>query len=221
MKRTDYVWIVLAGIAWLVVFLLAERTINGSLFSGFPLDDSWIHAQFAHNLAQGNGFSYTGAEQTPGDTSPLWVLIIAAVFSMFGEFHAILEIRLLSGMAYLLTGLVTAVAVYKTTGKRPLGLLAGIIVMSLSDMIWEGSAGMETAFFSFMTMAALWSYHCDRNRISVRTGMLFGLAALTRPEASLLFILILVDTSSAPTPRSADHRGSSRNFKVYWRNGVP
>ncbi len=193
MKRTDYCWILLAGIVCLGAFLFAENAINGSIFCGFPLDDSWIHAQFAHNLAVGNGMSYSDNIQTPGDTSPLWVVLIAGIFKIFGESHAVLEIRLLSGVAYLVTGIITAAVTYKTTGKRYLGVLAGIIVVTISDMVWAGSAGMETSFFSMMLIAAYWSHLNDKSRIPIRTSILFALTSLTRPEGILLFVFAILD----------------------------
>ena len=39
---------------------------------GFPLDDSWIHLTFAHNLARGWGFAYNQGEPVAGSTAPLW-----------------------------------------------------------------------------------------------------------------------------------------------------
>src|SRR5437762_9698678 len=60
------------GLAW------ADRQVaqNGEL--GFPLDDPYIYFQFARNLATGHGFAFNPGELTPGATSPLWVLMLAA-----------------------------------------------------------------------------------------------------------------------------------------------
>ena len=53
-----------------------SRATGGQV--GFPLDDSWIHLQFARNVATGWGFSYNPGEPTPGSTAPLWTLLLAA-----------------------------------------------------------------------------------------------------------------------------------------------
>ena len=47
--------------------------------AGFPLDDSWIHLQFARNLAAGAGFSYNPGTPVAGSTAPLWTLLLGAV----------------------------------------------------------------------------------------------------------------------------------------------
>ena len=47
---------------------------------GFPLDDAWIHARFADNLANGYGPSYNPGIPSPGSTSPLRALLLGATY---------------------------------------------------------------------------------------------------------------------------------------------
>ena len=65
--RRGSVLVVLAVAVPLVVFLTAERRIAGT--TGFPLDDTWIHLQFARNLAEGFGFSYNPGVPVAGSTA--------------------------------------------------------------------------------------------------------------------------------------------------------
>src|SRR4051812_27049952 len=46
-------------------------------FWGFPLDDAWIHLQFARNLGTGHGFSYNPGIPVAGSTAPLWTAVLA------------------------------------------------------------------------------------------------------------------------------------------------
>src|SRR4051794_36084239 len=62
----------IAASAW---YLVRELHVVGHL--GFPLDDAWIHAQFARNLASGFGLSFNPGEPSAGSTSPLWTAIVA------------------------------------------------------------------------------------------------------------------------------------------------
>jgi len=67
-----------ALVAALALFLQRERLIVGSLdLGGFPLDDAWIHFQFARNVASGHGFAFNPDVPMAGSTAPLWTLLLA------------------------------------------------------------------------------------------------------------------------------------------------
>src|SRR5207249_2556866 len=75
--RRGSVLLVVALAVPLAVLLTSERRIAGA--AGFPLDDSWIHLQFARNIAEGAGFSYNPGVPVAGSTAPLWTLLFAAL----------------------------------------------------------------------------------------------------------------------------------------------
>lgn len=78
-----------ALVAALALFLQRERLIVGSLdLGGFPLDDAWIHFQFARNLASGHGFAYNPDVPVAGSTAPLWTLLLAGMFKIGGAHPA-------------------------------------------------------------------------------------------------------------------------------------
>ena len=52
---------------------------------GFSLDDSWIYATFAGNLATGHGYSFNPGETIGGATGPLYVFILAGLYKLFRE----------------------------------------------------------------------------------------------------------------------------------------
>jgi len=56
----------LTGAAW---FLFAEHGIAGQW--GYSLDDSWIYATYARNLATGQGYSFNPHEHVAGATGQL------------------------------------------------------------------------------------------------------------------------------------------------------
>src|SRR5436309_16031441 len=62
--------LLVAGAVVCLRYLLAEiARLQGGL--GFPLDDSWIHLQFARNLARGLGLSYNPGPLVPSSPAPL------------------------------------------------------------------------------------------------------------------------------------------------------
>ena len=81
-ERRDDLVVLLAAALSLTILLLRERWIAGA--AGFPLDDSWIHLQFARNLAEGNGFAYNPGVPVAGSTAPLWTLLLAGVARVVG-----------------------------------------------------------------------------------------------------------------------------------------
>src|SRR5829696_10150092 len=76
-------WLVPASVAACLAYLGAELFLVGGL--GFPLDDSWIHLQFARNLARGFGLSYNPGELVTGSTAPLWTALLALLFPLPGD----------------------------------------------------------------------------------------------------------------------------------------
>ncbi|NJL26429.1 MAG: hypothetical protein HC897_00450, partial [Thermoanaerobaculia bacterium] len=69
----------LLGIGILALHLGSELyLLSGRL--GFPLDDSWIHVQFARNLAHGNGLSYNPGTLSTASTAPLWTALLSLAF---------------------------------------------------------------------------------------------------------------------------------------------
>jgi len=74
----------LAGLVVCLRYLLAEiARLKGGL--GFPLDDSWIHLEFARNLARGLGLSYNPGHLVTGSTAPLWTALLSLLFLLPGS----------------------------------------------------------------------------------------------------------------------------------------
>jgi hypothetical protein len=171
-------------------YLTIEREITGGVI-GAPLDDAWIHFQFARNLSQGHGFSFNPGQPTPGSTAPLWTLILA----VFGLFSAdFLAPALFLSAGFFLAAVLLA---YGFTGWVTENLwaagLAGLGVAFSGRLLWAGLAGMETTAFAALSLAAIWAY--SRSGLRLFPALLFGLAAQLRPEGHALFGLALLDAA--------------------------
>lgn len=193
-RRVGAGWLGLGGLTIITLllvgaFLHRELSITGGVL-GVPLDDAWIHFQFARNLQQGAGFSYNPNEPTPGSTAPLWTILVALAAWPSGEF---LSAGLALSVFFLL---LTVWGVYgftmSLTGKWWLAFVAGAGVIFTGRLLWAGLAAMETTAFAALTVLAVWAY----SRVGLRPlpVLLFALAGQLRPEGHLLFSLAALDT---------------------------
>ncbi len=170
----------------LSLFWLRQWQIAGTAgLSSFPLDDPWIHLQFARNLAEGHGFAYNPGVPVAGSTAPLWTLVLAGAFALLGPHPFWAKV---GGMAAALaTALLARGLAGRWTRNRWLALLAGVVTAIAGPLVWGAMSGMEVSLAALLATAALVSHTDGRDWT---TALLLGLAALTRPEALLLVPLV-------------------------------
>ena len=167
-------------------FLQRERLIAGPVgLLGFPLDDSWIHFQFARNVAEGHGFAYNPGVPVSGSTAPLWTLLLAGLFKAGGAYPAWAKA---AGVAFALGAAWLARRLCLTwTGDAVLGLTAALVTAWSAPMVWGALSGMEVTLAALLVTAALAAHAAGRLPIAAA---LAGLAVLARPESVLLVPLL-------------------------------
>jgi len=167
-------------------FLQRARIIAGPVgLLGFPLDDSWIHFQFARNVAEGHGFAYNAGIPVSGSTAPLWTLVLAGLFKAAGVYPAWAKAAGAAatlGAAWLARRLALA-----WTGDTVLGLTAALVTAWSAPMVWGALSGMEVALAALLVTAALAAHAAGRVPIAAA---LVGLAVLARPESVILIPLL-------------------------------
>ena len=182
----DSLGVVLALVLALAVFWVTERRIAGAVgLSSYPLDDSWIHLHFARNLAEGSGFAYNPGVPVSGSTAPLWTLLLAGAFALFGSTPV--WAKGLGIAAALGTALLTRRLVWLWTESRLLALVGGILAAVSGPLVWGALSGMEVSLAALLVTAALVAHTTGR---AGTTAFLLGLGALARPEAVLLVPLV-------------------------------
>ncbi|MEO8904359.1 MAG: hypothetical protein ABI488_18495 [Polyangiaceae bacterium] len=159
-----------------------------------PLDDSYIHFQFARSFATGHPFVYSpGSSAVAGATSLLWPLLLALPQLLGVKGSALIPWAW--GFGFVALGLLayeTARAAERVTSQR-VAWLAGVLVLSFSANTWFAASGMEVVPLAWLLTrcarrAAEW-LEGDRRRL----WELLLLAALTpamRPEGALGAALI-------------------------------
>jgi hypothetical protein len=181
----DDALVVVAALLPFSLFLFREHAIAGA--PGFPLDDSWIHLQFARNLAEGAGFSYNPGTQVAGSTAPLWTLLLAGAVRLGGA--RLLVAKVLGISCVIAAALVTRRLVLAVGADRAAGRGAGVALLWAGPIAWGALSGMEVGLAALLVVAALLAHARDR---TVWTATLAAFAILARPEAALLLPLLLV-----------------------------
>lgn len=183
------IWLVLLLAVLLLGYNLqiALSMTGGQL--GVPLDDAWIHYQYARNLSQGEGFTYAPGVPTAGSTSPAWTLLLAGVGLFTDDF--LVPSLALSALFFLVTVWLTYHLALELTERWTVALLAAAAVAVTGRLLWAGLSAMEVTLFTSLTLGAVWLY--QRRGLGVGTAVLFGLASQARPEGHVLFALVMLD----------------------------
>jgi arabinofuranosyltransferase len=183
----DTGWVTAAFLLALGWFWLSQWRIAGTLgLSSFPLDDSWIHLQFARNLAEGQGFAYNPGVPVAGSTAPLWTLLLGAVATVFSA--SLWTAKVLGIIVTLGAGLLTRRAVLAWGAPADAALAAAVALMWMGPLVWGSLSGMEVSLAALLVAAALLAHGRDR---PLATAGCAALAVLARPESLLLVPLFV------------------------------
>ncbi len=182
--------ILLCGVVMCVLTAsFAYRTNDGF---GFPLDDPWIHLQFAKNLHDFGAFSYFKNEMvTSGSTSPLYTFLLAAGFFITNN-EMILSYTM--GVLFLV---IAGMLLFKNSMKLFDGdflssAVAALLLLFEPRLMWIALSGMETTLFIALLLT-VWYCYLARGRILL--GIMSGLLLWARPEAFLFVIVMILDVA--------------------------
>ena len=190
-------WIILAAVLG-ILYLWAANTFFG--YSGFPLDDAWIHQTYARNLGQYGQFAFTPGLPSTGSTSPLWSLLLS-----FGYAIGIPFKWWAYGLGILLLGLsgfsISRLGQHLFPQKPWVGPVIGLALITEWHLTWAAVSGMETILFIWLSIFLLERYLMIRQSLSLaalfRLGLIGGLLILTRPEGLGLAGLIGIEMAIA------------------------
>ncbi|MCC5874795.1 MAG: hypothetical protein JJU11_01120 [Candidatus Sumerlaeia bacterium] len=198
----------LAAVQAVLVGVLAWFTAGGHFM--LPLDDSYIHLQYARRVAGGQLLSYSpGMLPSGGMTSPLYVFLMAPLFLIGMEGVRAAIGAFLFGMV---TWMVLPIWVHELTKRLAGGtcaMIAALLVLANGHLLWNFMSGMETGLFTLLVIGAVlgaqtwWQSEDLRGRVVC----LVCLAALplVRPEGAVaaIAILMVVLTRRGEHPRLA------------------
>ncbi len=192
-RSTPAQWTVLA----LAVFGAAAIFVA---YRDYVMEDAYITYRYAQNLAAGNGFVFNPGERVLGTSTPLYALVLGLA-GLLG-----LDIAITSGVLFSASMGATALlgaGILRRYGHPSLSILfSTIAIWGACDI--DFFFGMESPFYLMLLFAAF-SAALARRRTA--TGVLAGLAFLTRYDAALFAVPLLAILLW-------------RDRKVPWREGL-
>jgi hypothetical protein len=203
--RYDRVFYVLWAAAWTI---LCARQFYGSMMMqtggewSAPLDDVFIHFDYARAAAQGHPFEwFAGNGYSSGNTSLLYPFVLAAGYvvgfqgALLMKWAAIVAMTSTFGVVWIARELVLRSLAPQSRPReiaRVTSYLVPPMFLALGALDWSLWSGMEVAFFLgvwALTLAVFFAFEdATDDRARVRWGWALGLCGFvlvtTRPEGA-------------------------------------
>ncbi|MBX3201248.1 MAG: hypothetical protein KF894_24135 [Labilithrix sp.] len=191
------------------VFWVPAREVGRGWFPA-PLDDVYIHFDFARSLAQGHPFEWIpGQGYSSGETSPLYAAVLAAGWLLgfrgraLGLWAAIVAVASVASLLGTVRRLVRPCPAW-------LAWTLALLPLSLGVVDWALLSGMEVALFaaaigrSLLALDDATSRRAEtRERRQWRLGAWGAALVLLRPEAAVVVAVLALTAARAAGRRSA------------------
>ncbi len=183
MSARNFRWIA----ATIFLLALVARLVPGPR----TIDDAYITFRYARNLLAGEGFVFNLGEPVLGTTTPLFTFLMAGVGLFAGGLNAPFP-ELALGVSAIADGLsaIALLAIGRKLGSAWAGAGAGLAWAKAPFSVTFAIGGLETSVYAFLLLAACWAYLEKRYSVS---GALAALGLLTRPDALLLIVPLILD----------------------------
>lgn len=195
-------------LATAAIFWLPASAVGRGWFPA-PLDDVYIHFDFARALGSGHPLEWIpGQGYSSGETSPLYALILAVGWLLglrgraLGVWAAIVAVFSVASLLRTVRGLVRPCPPW-------LAWSLALLPLSIGVVDWALFSGMEIAVFSAAIGRALEALDRTRARAHAsqasrewRLGLWGAALVLLRPEAVVLVAVIAVIAARGAGPRS-------------------
>jgi hypothetical protein len=162
----------------------------GYLFGqGFPLDDSWIHAVYARELARSGMLAYNPGVPATGETAPLWPVVLAPLHLLLPGLGAIVAATKLTGLALhaAACALLGRALAREAPDRWGAGAAAATLVALHPHLVAASVSGMEVPLAE-LVIAILFSASATRRLPWLAAA---GAAAIgARPEVALIAVLL-------------------------------
>jgi hypothetical protein len=177
-----------------------------------PLDDAFIHLQYARRLSEGGWFNYVaGGGYTTGATSWLWPIALAPSFWFGLDGVQVVWVSWLFGLLLHAGTIVESARVARGLAGTTAAWAVAAMCLVFPAFAWFAYSGMETMALAYVLMLGV---RCasevvegGHSRRAVLGLVGLGvLAPLVRPEGALVSVIAAVALAVALRRRAPDHR---------------
>jgi hypothetical protein len=153
---------------------------------GFPLDDAWIHAVYARELARTGVLAYNPGVPATGETSPLWAIVLAGPHRLAGAAEVVAATKMTGFALHAASAVLIAIAVRSSSVSRWLPAAVGAIVALHPDLLAASVSGMEVPLATLAIGASAYAAVGQNAALAAAAG---GAAFLARPETAVFAVL--------------------------------
>lgn len=211
-KKSRFDVLLAYGPLAVVTFLLARTTIRTILEKAgepaVPLDDAFIHFQYARSLAEGRFFSFVAGEgYTSGATSLLWPALLAPPYLLGMRGTTIIWAAWALGFFFLALLAVETKRLAEKLVDRTTAIGAAACVLAFGGYTWFAASGMEVTLLAWILawtarLASEWAED-ETARTAKHAKLLLALSLagpLARPEGVLASGIALGTLAMFPGP---------------------
>lgn len=186
--KLSILFIIFSSVIYLVFVLMEALNKNG--YFSFPLDDPWIHLQFAKNFYQYGEFSYfKDSAVTSGSTAPLYTFLLALGF-LFTQNEFILSYSL--GIIFFIGSIIYfyRILVLEFQGNNLIIFLGTLLFAFIWKIQWAAISGMETTTAIFFLLGSIYFYKKEK---WILLSIFAGMFLWVRPEAIIFYGVLLIN----------------------------
>ena len=182
--------------------------VGGAARRAWVCDDAFISFRYADNLVRGMGLVFNAGERVEGYSNLLWTLWVAVGLRLGFEPEAwtiVWGIIAYAGCIWLLAR--RARRRWQLGGQASVALpLAALLACVHSDWIAFATGGLETSLFtSLVLLGFVLVVEAESRPVRLAAaGVVFGLAALTRPDGALIAFTALGFVACSSPKRMRD-----------------
>jgi hypothetical protein len=171
------------------------------LHQGFPLDDAWIHAVYARELARSGVLAYNPGVPATGETAPLWAGVLAMAHGLARDTSAALaSTKTLGLVLHTLAAMTMAFALSSGAARTdPMPWIGGALAAFHPDLIAASVSGMEIPLAALVISVMAIGIVRDKPLLVALAG---AASALARPETAVFAVFALAYWA-ATRPRTA------------------